>query len=132
METSLTIRNLDSARALIEKANIAELSNKSGIYFLINKKKCLYVGQAKNLKKRVNSQHIKYKELLFKFKKIDIYYQFCGKEQLNNLEKAYIKELKPYYNNRQVYQKIKPTKEDIIWFDKVLSNLFNFNITFTL
>lgn len=102
---------------------LTKLPQKPGVYIFKNgKKNILYVGKAKNIKKRVNSYFIKNKELsadkklmLPKIKKIDYIVADSELEALL-LESNLIKKEKPRYNvilkDDKQYQYIKIDKAD--------------------
>lgn len=93
----------------IEVTKITGLPTLPGVYYFHNKKgKVIYVGKAKNLKKRVvshfsnnKSSHQK-QEFLREI--YDITYQLCGSELIASVfESIEIKKLWPVYNKSQKY-----------------------------
>lgn len=73
-----------------------EILNKSAIYYFYKKKKIFYIGQTKNVRKRL-SQWSKFLFLNRKLNKIKILYVSKNFNRLK-LEKRLIKRYKPYYN----------------------------------
>lgn len=62
----------------------------TGIYFLIRKKKVIYIGQTCNFPARVKNHHIK---------KFDtVRFMQCLKRNLSMYERRWIARFKPYYN----------------------------------
>lgn len=106
---------------MIDKFNIKDFPDLAGVYLMKNKdKKIIYIGKAKNLKKRVSSyfnrihSDEKTKELVKKIESID--YIICNSEiDALILENNLIKKNKPKYNislkDEKTYPYIKITQE---------------------
>ena len=76
-----------------------------GIYFIADEEnQMLYIGQAKNLRKRwAGKTHHRYKQFARKgLDKIYIYYIEALLSELDSLEKKYIEEIKPLQNDTKV------------------------------
>lgn len=83
------------------------------IYFLADEKEILYVGSSANLYQRLKTHHLRQKIVNYSHGKIKVYYVFCNMDIQYNAEHAYIRHLKPIWN--QEHKKETPyDKREII------------------
>ena len=91
------------------------------MYFLVSRSEVVYVGKSKDLRYRVREHRNDYVSYRFFAEKIytEAYSMDCGLDSLDDLEKAFIITLKPYYNF--VHRRRQPSGGEILWARRTLA-----------
>jgi GIY-YIG catalytic domain len=74
--------------------NSKAFKNRPAVYFLVHAGEVVYVGKAINVHARIGT-HMRDREKLFE----RVYVLHCDREELNALERAYIRKFQPRYNS---------------------------------
>ena len=83
-------------------ANLKQLPEQSGVYYMTALWHIFYVGKATNLRKRLTPQHRRYGQLRILSPFARLHYQVLPKEKISAFEKAEIQSLKPDWNYTKV------------------------------
>ena len=83
-------------------ANLNQLPEASGVYYMTALWRLFYVGKAVNLRKRLTPRHQRYRQLKILAPFARVHYKTLPKKEISSYEIAEIKSLKPDWNYKRV------------------------------
>lgn len=83
-------------------ANLKQLPEQSGVYYMTAMWRLFYVGKAVNLRKRLTARHQRYNQIKIFVPFARVHYKVLPQKIISEYERAEIKNLKPCWNYTKV------------------------------
>jgi len=83
-------------------ANLKQMPDQSGVYYMTALWRLFYVGKAINLRKRLTARHQRYRQIKILAPLARVHYKVLPKEKISQYESSEIKSLRPCWNYTNV------------------------------